>query len=83
MVPWFVVEFDACARMSLRKLECRSASLIMIVGEYLLVFRIWGQVQSPPTGGSASVKVMSGIFVSIYDITGSCVCFVIVREFLV
>ena len=52
---------DVCVRMSLRKLECKSASLVMIGGESLLVFRIRGQVLSPPTGGSALVNIMSGI----------------------
>ena len=52
-MPWFAVGFEVCVRMSLRKLACRSVSLVMIGGEYLLVFRIWGQVLSPLTGGSA------------------------------
>jgi hypothetical protein len=45
--------------VSLRRLECSSASLVMVGGEFLLVVRIWGQVLSPPTGGSASVNIMS------------------------
>jgi len=61
MVPWLVVGLDACVRMSFRRLECRSASLMMVGGEFLLIARIWGQVPSPPTDGSASVNNMSGI----------------------
>ena len=38
------------------------ASLVMLGGVPLfLVFRVWGQVLSPPTGGSASVNIMSGV----------------------
>ena len=37
--------------MSLRRLECRSASLVMLGSVSLFGFRIWGQVLSPPTGG--------------------------------
>ena len=33
----------------------------MLGGVSLLVFRVWGQVLSPPTGGSASVNIMSGV----------------------
>ena len=51
---------DVCVRMSLRKLECKSASLVMLAGVFLLVFRVWDQVLSPPTVGSASVDIMSG-----------------------
>jgi hypothetical protein len=47
--------------MILRKLECKSASMVMLGGVSLLVFRVWGQVLSPPTGGSASVKILSGV----------------------
>jgi hypothetical protein len=47
--------------MSFCKLECSSASLVMMGGDSLLVFRIWGQVLSPPRGGSVSVNNMSGI----------------------
>ena len=55
MVPWIVVELDVCARISLLNIYCKSASLVMAGGESLLVFFLsWGQVLSPPTGGSAS-----------------------------
>ena len=77
MVPWLVVGLDVCVRMSLRMLECKSASLVIIDGESLLVFRIWGQVLSPPTGGSATMKIYVGCFVSLYHVAGDCVCFVI------
>ena len=46
--------------MSSRRLECKSANLVTLGGVSLPVFRVWGQVLSPPTGGSASVKIMSG-----------------------
>jgi len=57
------MELDAFVRINLRRLECKSASLVMVDGESLLVFRLWGQVLSPPTGWSASVNIMSGVFV--------------------
>ena len=47
--------------MSLRRLECRSAHLVTLGGVSLLVFLIWGQVISPPIGGSASINIMYGI----------------------
>ena len=59
MVPWVFVALVVCVRMSLHRLECSSASLVMLGGVSLLVFRIWGQPLSPPTGGFASVKIMS------------------------
>jgi len=68
--------------MSFCKLECSSASLVMMGGDSLLVFRIWGHVLSPPTGGSASVIIMSGILCP-STILRSCVCFVIVCDFRV
>jgi hypothetical protein len=52
---------DVCARMILCSLECRSANLDTLGGVSLLVILIWGQVLSPPIGGSASVNVMSGV----------------------
>ncbi len=52
---------DVCARMILRSLECRSANLVTLGGVSLLVILIWGQVLSPPIGGSTSVNVMSGV----------------------
>ena len=61
MVPLLVVVLDACVRMSLRKLVCTSANLVMLCGVSLLVSRVWGQVLSPPTGGSTSVNIMSGV----------------------
>ena len=61
MVPWLVVVLGLCVRMSLRRLECKSVSLAMIGGVPLSFCRAWGQVLSPPTGGSASVKIMSGV----------------------
>ena len=61
MVPWRVVVLCVCVRMSLRRLECISASLVMLGGVSFLGFRIWGQFLSPPTGGSASTNIMSGV----------------------
>jgi hypothetical protein len=61
MVPYIVVGLDVCVRMSLRKLECKSVSLVMIGGESLLIFRICGQILNPPTGGSVSVNIISGV----------------------
>ncbi len=52
---------DMCVRMILRRLECRSANLVTSSGVTFLVFLIWGQVLSPPIGGSASVNIMSGV----------------------
>jgi hypothetical protein len=61
MVPWLVVVFDVCVRMSLRRLACKSASLVMLGVVPFPCFRVWGQVLSPPMGGSASVNIMSGV----------------------
>ena len=61
MVPWLVVVLGVCARMSLRRLKCILASLVMVGGVPFPFCRVWGQVLSPPTGGSASVKNMSGV----------------------
>jgi hypothetical protein len=81
LVPGFVVVLEVCVRVSLRRLEYRSASLVMVGGESLIVVRIWGQVLSPPTGGSALVNIMSGVFVSFdYIHVGSCVCVVIMYD---
>ena len=52
---------DVCARMIFRRLECRSANLATLGGVSLLVLLIWGRVLSPPTGGFASVNIMSGV----------------------
>jgi hypothetical protein len=60
MAPWLVVVLYLCVRMSLRKLESKSASLPMLDDVSLLVFRVWDQVLSPLTGGSASVNILSG-----------------------
>ena len=50
-----------CVRVSLRRLECRSICLVMFDGESLLAARIWGQVLSPPPGGSTLANIMSGV----------------------
>jgi hypothetical protein len=48
-----------CARMSLRRLEGRSAS--EFVGWCVFFYpRSWGQVLSPPIGGFALVNIMLG-----------------------
>ena len=52
---------NVCVRMSLRRLACRSANLVVLGGVFFLVFLVWGQVLSPPIGGSASVNIMSGV----------------------
>ena len=52
---------DVCVRMILRRLECRSAILVTLGVVSLLFLLIWGQVLSPPIGGSALVNVMSGV----------------------
>ncbi len=49
---------DVCVRMTLRRLECNLVTLGVVS---LLFLFIWGQVLSPPTCGSASVNVMSGV----------------------
>jgi len=58
------VVLNVCVRMSLRKLECKSANLVMLDGVSLLVFRVWGRILSPPTGGSALVNIPSGVLFS-------------------
>ena len=50
-----------CVLMSLRRLECRSASLSMLGVVSFFVSRNWGHVLSPPTSGFASVNIMSGV----------------------
>jgi len=52
---------DVCGRISLRRLVCKSASLVMLGGASLLVFPVCGHVLSPPTGECASVKIMTGV----------------------
>ena len=78
MVLWRVVLLGVCVRMSLCKLECRSARLCMLGGMSFLVPRIWGHVLSPLIGGSASVNVMSGVFCPSTtlraDVSASSVC---------
>jgi hypothetical protein len=63
MVLWRVVVLGVCVRMSSCKLEWRSAKLCMMGVVSFLVPRIWGHVLSLFIGGSASVNVMSGVFV--------------------
>ena len=60
MVPWLAVVLDVCVRMSLRRLQSKLAILDMLGGVPLPFVRVWGQVLSPPTGGFASVNIMSG-----------------------
>ncbi len=52
---------DVCVRMILRRLECSPANLVTFGVVSLLFLFIWGQVLSPPIGGSASVNVISGV----------------------
>ena len=48
MVPWLVVVLDVCVFMSLRRLDCKSDSLVMIGGvPFLFCLIVWGQVLSP------------------------------------
>ncbi len=61
MGPWLVAVLDVCVRISLHKLECKSAKLVMIGGVPFPLCRVWGQAQCPPTGGYASVNIMSGV----------------------
>ena len=56
-----VIFLDVCVRMILRRLECKSANLVTLGVVSLMFLFIWGQVLSPPIGGSASVDVMSGV----------------------
>ena len=52
-MPWLVMGSEVFVRVSLRKLECRSANFVMVGGKSLLVVRILGLVLRPPTGRSA------------------------------
>ena len=61
MVPWLVVVLDVSVRVCLRRLVCKSASLVKLGGVSLLLSRICGQILSPPTCESASVNIMSGV----------------------
>ncbi len=63
MVPWLDGALEVCVRMSFRKLDCKSASLVMIGGVPFPFCRVWDQDLCPPTGGSASVNIMSGFCV--------------------
>jgi len=60
MVLWRAVLLGVCVRISLCKLECRSAKLCVMGVLSFLIPRIWGHVLSPLIGGSASVNIMSG-----------------------
>ena len=61
MVMWQVMLLGVCVRMSLCKLECRSARLCMMDGVFFWVPRIWGHVRSPLIiCGFASVNIVSG-----------------------
>ena len=55
------MELEVRGLMSLCKLEFRSASLVIVGVESWLVVRIRCQVRSPPTGGHASVNILSGV----------------------
>ncbi len=74
-----------CVQISLRKLVCRSASLIELGGVSLLAFRICGHVLSPPTGGFASVNIMSGVLCPVTtlraDVSDSSLCLTHVCDF--
>jgi len=83
MVPWRVVVLGVCVRMSLRRLKCKSANWIMFGCMSVPLFRVWGQVLSPPTGGSASLKIMSGVLCPSTtlraDVPASSLCVTLVR----
>ncbi len=51
---------DVCVWISLRMLVCRF-SLVKLGCVSLMVFRICGHVLSHPTGGFASVNIMSSV----------------------
>ncbi len=74
-IVFLVSALGICVRVSLRKLECRSASLVILGGVSLFIFWSWGHVPSPPTGGFASVNIMSFDYVA-----GGCVCFIVVYD---
>jgi hypothetical protein len=52
-----------CVRMSLCRLECRSARLCMLGDVSFLVTRILGHVLSPLISGFASANFMPEVFV--------------------
>jgi len=59
MVPGFFMLFDVCCLVRLRRPECRLGSLVdVVVLSWLDDVRRCNQVLSPPTGGSAPMKVM-------------------------
>ncbi len=62
MVLWRDVVLVVCVRISLCKLEWRSAKSCMLDVVSSLVPRICGHVLSPFIGGSAYVNVMSEVF---------------------
>jgi hypothetical protein len=47
MVPCLIVVLDVCDRMSLRRLQCRSAILVKFGGVSLLVFRFGARFEVP------------------------------------
>ena len=57
-----VVVLGVCFRMSLCRLECRSARLCVEGVLSLFVSRSFGHVRSPLIGGSAYVNMISGVF---------------------
>jgi hypothetical protein len=66
-------------------LECKSASLVMMGGVSFPCFRVWGHVLSPPTGGSASVNIMSRALCPSTtlraDVSASSLCVALVCDF--
>ena len=80
MVLWRAVLLGVCVRMSLCKLECRSAMLCVLGVLSFLIPRIWGHVRSPLVGGSASVKIISRGGLSFHNSAGGCVRFVVVCD---
>ena len=80
MVPWLVVAMDVCVRMSLRRLECKSANLVML-GGVSLSFSVFGPSGSKSPYGWVCIGeyYVEGI-VSFYHVASKCVCFVIVCD---
>ena len=83
MVLWRVLVLSVCVRMSLCRLECRSAKFCMLGDVSFFVPCIWGHVLSPLIVWSASVNFMSGFFFSFYDVARGCVRLVVVSDFRV
>jgi hypothetical protein len=75
MVPWLVV-LDVCVRISLRRLVCRSASLVMLGGVSLPFFCLGPGSKSPYEWVCISEDYDGG-FVSLYHVTIGRVCFVV------